>query len=74
VKPYDYLKKEIIDIVADQVPVNHMCPHCEQEIDFECIVDRNSRSQVEEWDGMATRIVEVAIEMLPKILKEVLNK
>jgi len=71
---YESLKDRISDAVADYIPVNLICPHCQQEIDFESVIDRDARSAVAEWDEMAERVVEVILDSLPEIIKEVLSR
>ena len=67
---YEKLKEDIVDIVHDDVPVDLVCPHCERNIDYESIVLSDSR----QWNTMAERVVEVTIDSIPDIIKEVLNK
>jgi len=71
---YESLKDRINDAVADEIPVNLSCPHCEREMNFESIIDRSSKVDITQWNGMAERIVEVVIDSLPDIIKEALNK
>jgi len=71
---YKNLKERINDTVADHIPVNLVCPHCQRDIDFESIIDRSSKADITHWDEMAERIIEVAINSIPDIIKEVLSK
>jgi len=68
---YESLKQRVNNVVVDHIPVNRICPYCEQEIDFECIVNIDFEA---EWDAMAELIVGVIIDSIPDIIKEVLNK
>jgi len=67
---YESLKQRINDVVVDHIPVNLVCPHCEQEIEFESIVNIDFEA---EWDALAELIVGVIIDSLPDIIKEVIK-
>jgi len=71
---YESLKHRINDAVADHIPLNLTCPHCEEDIEFESIIDIDSKADADKWDALAERIVEVVIDSIPDILKEVLKK
>jgi len=71
---YESLKQRVNNVVVDHIPVNLVCPHCEQGVEFESIIDISSAIDAAKWDAMAELIVGVIIDSLPDIIKEVLNK
>ena len=73
-KAYDKLRKDIKDAVADEIPVNLVCPYCQRDFDFESVIDKDSKIGANQWNIMAEQVVGAVIDSIPSIIKEVLNK
>ncbi len=50
----------IRDIIIDNLPLNTTCPHCEREIDFDCLIDTRASTPSDRyaWEGMVKLILE----------------
>lgn len=64
------LEQKVIDIVAEQVPVNTTCPHCERDIDISCLVDSESKWAKSDWLRMAREIIDTVKEHILLALSE----
>jgi len=65
------LLNDIKDIIYEEIPLNLACPHCEAEIEVDCIMDKKSDSA--QWDKMTLIIVRRVIEAMGDSIADMLQ-
>ncbi len=66
------LKAEIMDAVAEEIPLNLVCPHCERDIDCYTILDVHSTyaSDIKAWNNLTNRIVKLVSDSASDIMRQ----